>query len=134
MYGRLAERDDQIDEEQPLGGTQQQNVHIASTEEKKRLWRKNALINALFIAAWCVSSSTSEGNKYFILYPYRFTFSTIISVYNKWMFSKEHYDFPYPLFVTTVHMFIQFILAALLRFLWPRKFRPKQSPTTRDYA
>ncbi|TFL04803.1 triose-phosphate transporter family-domain-containing protein [Pterulicium gracile] len=115
MYGRLAERDDQIDEEQPLGGTQQQNVHIASTEEKKRLWRKNALINALFIAAW-------------------FTFSTIISVYNKWMFSKEHYDFPYPLFVTTVHMFIQFILAALLRFLWPRKFRPKQSPTTRDYA
>ena len=114
MYGRLPERDDHTDEEQPLGENQQ-HVHIASTAEKKQLWRKNALINALFIAAW-------------------FIFSTIISVYNKWMFAEEHYNFPYPLFVTTVHMFIQFILAALLRFLWPRRFRPEQSPTKKDYV
>lgn len=30
----------------------QQNVHIATVEEKKRLWWRNAFINALFIAGW----------------------------------------------------------------------------------
>jgi hypothetical protein len=28
------------------------DVHLASIEEKKRLWFKNAAINALFIGAW----------------------------------------------------------------------------------
>jgi solute carrier family 35, member C2 len=32
-------------------------VHIASTLEKKRLWWRNAIINLLFIAAWCVELS-----------------------------------------------------------------------------
>ncbi|CDO69259.1 hypothetical protein BN946_scf185042.g161 [Trametes cinnabarina] len=60
-------------------------VHLASMAEKKRLWWRNALINALFIASW-------------------FFFATLISVYNKWMFSPEHYGFPSPLFVTTIHI------------------------------
>lgn len=30
------------------------DVHLASVDEKKRLWWKNATINTLFIAAWCV--------------------------------------------------------------------------------
>ncbi|KAF8638014.1 hypothetical protein AX16_010646 [Volvariella volvacea WC 439] len=90
-------------------------THFASIEEKKRLWWKNAVINCIFISAW-------------------FFFATILSVYNKWMFSPEHYGFPYPLFVTTCHMFIQFLMAALVRALWPKRFRPDHSPTMKDYS
>jgi hypothetical protein len=31
-----------------------EHVHLASLAEKKRLWWRNALINTLFIASWCV--------------------------------------------------------------------------------
>lgn len=30
-------------------------AHIASIEERKRLWWRNALINLLFIGSWCVA-------------------------------------------------------------------------------
>ena len=33
----------------------QSDVHLASIEEKKRRWWRNAIINMLFIASWCVS-------------------------------------------------------------------------------
>ncbi|TFK44489.1 triose-phosphate transporter family-domain-containing protein [Crucibulum laeve] len=91
------------------------NVHLASLDEKKRLWWRNATINTLFIASW-------------------FFFATILSVYNKWMFSPSHFGFPSPLFVTTGHMFVQFILAMILRTLWPRKFRPEHNPQPKDYS
>lgn len=65
---------------------------------------------------------------------HRFLFATVLSVYNKWMFSPDYYGFPFPLFVTTLHMFVQFILAAFLRYVFPRKFRPDRNPSTLDYA
>ena len=68
------------------------------------------------------------------LRPLRYFFATVLSVYNKWMFSREHFGFPFPLFVTMMHMYIQFMLAAVLRMFWPRKFRPEHSPTRADYA
>ncbi|KAF8633645.1 hypothetical protein AX15_001331 [Amanita polypyramis BW_CC] len=98
--------------EEPLLGV---NTHLATLKEKQRLWWKIALINALFISSW-------------------FFFATIISVYNKWMFSSQHFGFPAPLFVTTMHMFMQFLLAAAIRFLWPKHFRPKVDPTPSDYG
>ncbi|KIP08495.1 hypothetical protein PHLGIDRAFT_104289 [Phlebiopsis gigantea 11061_1 CR5-6] len=91
------------------------HVHIATLEEKKRRWWRNAFINTALIASW-----------YF--------FATILSVYNKWMFSKEYFGFPFPLFVTMLHMYVQFLLAALLRVALPHKFRPEHSPSRRDYA
>lgn len=57
-----------------------------------------------------------------------------LSVYNKWMFSAEHFGFPFPLFVTTLHMFVQFLIAAFLRTVFPRIFRPEHSPGRDDYA
>ncbi|KZT08442.1 TPT-domain-containing protein [Laetiporus sulphureus 93-53] len=89
-------------------------VHLASLVEKKRLWWRNAVINTAFIASW-------------------FLFATVLSVYNKWMFSPDHFGFPSPLFVTTLHMFVQFLLATILRVAWPRQFRPEQSPSRADY-
>lgn len=38
------------DEETGLG--EEDFQHVASVEEKKKLWRRNALINMSFIAAW----------------------------------------------------------------------------------
>ncbi|KAJ6497817.1 TPT-domain-containing protein [Mycena sanguinolenta] len=90
-------------------------VQLATLAQKKRLWWRNAIINTLFIGSW-------------------FFFSTILSLYNKWMFSKSNYGFPYPLFVTTMHFFVQFAMAAFLRILWPKRFCPPQSPTKADYG
>ncbi|KAL4080170.1 triose-phosphate transporter family-domain-containing protein [Scleroderma yunnanense] len=97
-----------------LDETGETGVHIASSSEKKRLWWRNTAINACFILSW-------------------FSFATVLSVYNKWMFSHDYFSFPYPLFVTTTHMLIQFILATVLRFSHPR-FRPKKKPTLQAYG
>lgn len=106
--------------------------HLASLVEKKRLWWRNALINILFIAAWCaVLSSLLPSN---IHSSPRFFFATLLSVYNKWMFSPKYFGFPAPLFVTTMHMFVQFGFAALLRYLWPRRFRPPHDPSPSEYG
>ena len=35
--------------------TRAAGIHLASIAEKKRLWWKNAVLNALFIAIWSVS-------------------------------------------------------------------------------
>ncbi|THH05351.1 hypothetical protein EW145_g4859 [Phellinidium pouzarii] len=88
---------------------------VLSKEQRKRLWWRNAIINLLFIATW-------------------FIIAIILSVYNKWMFSPERYGFTWPLFVTTLHMFAQFVLAALVRNVWPSKFRPPHKPSRKDYG
>ncbi|KAK4056941.1 hypothetical protein OIO90_001841 [Microbotryomycetes sp. JL221] len=81
---------------------------------KQALWWRTAMINCLFIAAW-------------------YTFSTCISVYNKWMFSSDHYDFPYPLFVTSCHMLVQWSLAGLTLTIF-KNLRPTTRPHAGDYA
>ncbi|THH18176.1 hypothetical protein EW146_g2767 [Bondarzewia mesenterica] len=103
---------DDIDE--PLSPLRSE-LHLASIQEKKRLWWRNAVINTFFIASW-------------------FTFAIVISLYNKWMFSPEHFGFPYPMFATTVQMFFQFGFAAIMRYGWPQAFRPQHSPTRADYG
>lgn len=119
------------------------HIHLASLAEKKRLWWRNAFINTLFISSWYVFYCTTDCSLLpsalpFLSAPHvshcRFVFATILSVYNKWMFSPKYFGFPYPLFVTTLHMFVQFILAAAIRILWPARFRPKRSPTKGDYV
>ncbi|KAG1864391.1 triose-phosphate transporter family-domain-containing protein [Suillus subluteus] len=97
------------------GGHGESNIHIASLAEKQRIWWRTAIINACFIASWYI-------------------FATILSLYNKWMFSPDHFGFPYPLFVTTLHMSVQFVLAATLRVWFPHHFRPERSPSVKDYG
>ncbi|GAA5906743.1 uncharacterized protein JCM6883_005675 [Sporobolomyces salmoneus] len=89
------------------------------TEDEKRrrlsrLWWRAAAINVVFICAW-------------------YCFSTLISVYNKWMFAEDHFNFPYPLFVTSIHMLVQWLLAALVLSIFPR-LRPSTRPAGHDYA
>ncbi|THV06707.1 triose phosphate transporter [Dendrothele bispora CBS 962.96] len=90
-------------------------AHVVSVEEKKRLWWREAVINLLFIGSW-------------------FGFATVLSLYNKWMFSDDHYNFSFPLFVTTLHMIVQFSMATLVLNVWPRRFRPDAKPDSADYG
>lgn len=64
----------------------------------------------------------------------RYTFATLLSLYNKWMFSAQYYNFPFPLFVTACHMGVQFALALAIRLIWAERFRPAERPTRRDYV
>ncbi|KAJ3284358.1 Triose-phosphate Transporter [Rhizoclosmatium sp. JEL0117] len=54
-------------------------------------------------------------------------------MYNKWLFSRDHMNFAYPLFTSMIHMVMQFLLSGFcLTFLWP-SMRPTHLPSTRDY-
>ncbi|KAJ2660095.1 hypothetical protein IWW48_003147 [Coemansia sp. RSA 1200] len=55
-------------------------------------------------------------------------FSGVLSVYNKWLFGSSERDFPFPLFVTSVHMFVQYMLATLCLRAYPA-LRPQQQST-----
>ncbi|MCJ1231610.1 Triose-phosphate Transporter [Toensbergia leucococca] len=84
-------------------------VHGKATKEERIVADmsvlKKSLVNAILIGLW-------------------YLFSLSISIYNKWMFSPDHLDFHFPLFTTCVHMLVQFSLASLVLYLFPR-FRPR---------
>ena len=109
-------------------------IHLASIAEKKRLWLRNAALDALFIGSWSVTIFNTYCMPQIYILLYRFFFATLLSVYNKWMFGRAHFGFPAPVFVTTFHIVIQFCLAAALRTFWPERFRPPENPTPRDYV
>jgi solute carrier family 35 protein C2 len=50
------------------------------------------------------------------------------------MFSPDKLGFPFPLFVTTLHMLVQWLLATLVRRIWPQHFKPETNPSKHDYA
>lgn len=49
--------------------------------------------------------------------------------YNKWMFDHERLNFRFPLFTTSAHMIIQFLLASLVLYFIPslRPHHPRHS-------
>ncbi|KAI9331950.1 triose-phosphate transporter family-domain-containing protein, partial [Obelidium mucronatum] len=62
-----------------------------------------------------------------------YTTSLGLSMYNRWLFSVDHLNFAYPLFTSTIHMVMQFILSAIcVTFIWP-SMRPSRLPTIYDY-
>ncbi|KAL2128087.1 hypothetical protein VTI74DRAFT_9741 [Chaetomium olivicolor] len=81
-----------------------------SPEEKKEADRnvvKSLVINGVLIGLW-----------YF--------FSLLISLYNKWMFSPDKLNFPFPMFTTSVHFLVQFSLASTVLFFFP-SMRPRSA-------
>ncbi|KAF8456800.1 triose-phosphate transporter family-domain-containing protein [Kalaharituber pfeilii] len=93
---------DRIVMDPPGGG------HVVVSKEDRQIAdakvARNIAINACFIGLW-------------------YLFSLLISIYNKWMFSPEHLNFKFPLFVTCGHMIVQFSLSSLVLFAFPQ-FRP----------
>ncbi|KAJ2848417.1 hypothetical protein IWW36_003309 [Coemansia brasiliensis] len=61
-----------------------------------------------------------------------YSFSGLLSVYNKWLFGTSERDFPFPLFVTSVHMLVQYLLAGIALWIFPR-FKATQTPTWSAY-
>ncbi|KAJ1827464.1 hypothetical protein LPJ56_001650 [Coemansia sp. RSA 2599] len=78
-----------------------------------REFRKHVALSLLYMLMW-------------------YTFSSMLSVYNKWLFGNSERDFSFPLFVSSVHMMVQYCLAALCLRLFPR-LRPSQTPTMGTY-
>lgn len=64
-----------------------------------------------------------------------YSFSLLLSLYNKWMFAPDHLDFPFPLFVTGLHMAVQFVLSGMVLWWFPQ-FRPKREEfmSRKDYT
>lgn len=74
-----------------------------SAEERKEADKsvlKTLLINGFLILLW-------------------YLFSLSISIYNKWMFDEDRLNFAFPLFTTSMHMVVQFILSGLVLYFIP---------------
>ncbi|CAD6889817.1 unnamed protein product [Tilletia caries] len=84
-----------------------------TVQERRRAYWRSAALNLLLIASW-------------------YLFSTLISLYNKWMFDKKHYDFAYPLFVTCFHMIVQAILSASALCIFERQLVAKRPNGRRE--
>ncbi|RDA93107.1 hypothetical protein CP533_4108 [Ophiocordyceps camponoti-saundersi (nom. inval.)] len=67
---------------------------------------RRLVVNGIFILLW-------------------YTFSLSISLYNKWMFDRDRLNFAFPLFSTSMHMLVQFLLAGLVLYFVP-SLRPQQ--------
>lgn len=113
---RRKEQNARLDE-QVSGGGASINNSIGGTREEEEARKiatptllRGMVTNALLIGLW-------------------YSFSISISVYNKWMFSKENLDFHYPLFTTSLHMLVQFTLAGSVLFFVPR-LRPSNAAYT----
>lgn len=52
-----------------------------------------------------------------------FVLSTGLSMYNKWLMGKDYYNFSYPLFMTSIHFLVQFLLSELLLRLMCHQLR-----------
>ncbi|PGH01663.1 solute carrier family 35, member C2 [Blastomyces parvus] len=79
-------------------------VEVKISEDGRRLADRAVIkrlgINAILIGSWYI-------------------FSLSISIYNKWMFSSDHLNFPFPLFTTGLHMAVQFTLASTVLYFVP---------------
>ncbi|KAF5719568.1 Gog5p-like vanadate resistance protein [Fusarium globosum] len=74
-----------------------------SKEERKEADKtvfKSLMVNVVLILLW-------------------YLFSLSISIYNKWMFDHERLNFAFPLFTTSMHMVVQFILSGLVLYFVP---------------
>ncbi|KAF9976397.1 Triose-phosphate Transporter [Actinomortierella ambigua] len=68
----------------------------------------NIMSNMSYIAAW-----------YF--------FSTALSIYNKNLMGKDNWNFNLPLFVSSIHTGLHFVITACLMHFWPNLFDATQS-------
>ncbi|KAF4964370.1 hypothetical protein FSARC_7695 [Fusarium sarcochroum] len=74
-----------------------------SQEERKEADKtvaKTILVNVVLILLW-------------------YLFSLSISIYNKWMFDEGKLNFAFPLFTTSMHMVVQFVLSGLVLYFVP---------------
>ncbi|CAN6647034.1 hypothetical protein TRVA0_022S00760 [Trichomonascus vanleenenianus] len=81
-----------------------QFVDLVEESRQKRLVRTAA--TGVLILAW-------------------YAFSITLSLYNKWMFSTDHLNFPFPVFATCLHQVVQWLLALVALYMVNRSTRPR---------
>lgn len=86
------------------------NITAEERKEADKNVVKRLLINGSLILLW-------------------YLFSLSISLYNKWMFSKDNLNFAFPLFTTSMHMVVQFILSGVVLYFVP-SLRPNHGHTS----
>ncbi|KAG0244797.1 Triose-phosphate Transporter [Actinomortierella wolfii] len=89
------------------------NIHGSSSSMPQIVMPKkkvvqNIMSNMSYIAAW-----------YF--------FSTALSIYNKNLMGKDNWNFNLPLFVSSIHTGLHFVITACLMHFWPNTFDATQS-------
>ncbi|KAK5956828.1 hypothetical protein OHC33_002316 [Knufia fluminis] len=107
------------------------------TEERRKFLRKQRKQNNLDSRIAGVPGRLSEQEKKeadksvmqklvqnAILICLWYFFSLSISLYNKWMFSSDNLNFHFPLFTTSLHMVVQFLLASTVLLIFP-SLRPE---------
>lgn len=130
--------DEELDDDEETGLTHQER------RKRRRRKRKNTKLDERIVGdnddgkAEVRLANATLMRIYFVnacLICLWYSFSISISVYNKWMFSKDNLDFHYPLFTTSLHMLVQFSLASAVLYFIPR-FRPSAGqlrPVAHDY-
>ncbi|CAL5406767.1 unnamed protein product [Camellia sinensis] len=68
---------------------------------------------------------------FFILVWY--TFSTILTLYNKTLLGDDLGKFPAPLLMNTFHFAMQAVLSTAITWFWPQRFQPRVTMSWRDY-
>lgn len=105
-YWRLAEQASTIPSTRSL-----ERLQGGTIKERRDAYWKASVVNVLLILSW-------------------YTFSTLISVYNKWMFDTSKKNFSFPLFVTSFHMAMQFILSSTAMRIFPQLVPRKANGAT----
>ncbi|KAK9439220.1 nucleotide-sugar transporter [Metarhizium brunneum] len=125
--GRDSSSDEDLHDDEEMGLTRKDK----SRKQKKR--RRNTLLDNRIAREKHVSDDERKEadrnvvrslftNGVLILLWYFFSLS--ISLYNKWMFDKDRLNFAFPLFTTSTHMIVQFVLSGLVLTFVP-SLRPK---------
>ncbi|KAK4545074.1 hypothetical protein LTR36_003625 [Oleoguttula mirabilis] len=127
---------EELRSDEELHDDEETGLTHAERRKRRRRKRRNTLLDERIVGdsedataermatASVVHSLTIDG----LLVVFWYCCSISISVYNKWMFSKENLDFHFPLFTTSLHMLVQFTLASAVLYFIP-KLRPRLSET-----
>ncbi|TIB27593.1 hypothetical protein E3P78_00024 [Wallemia ichthyophaga] len=87
---------------------------LENQDDKRSWYFRHALINLIYISLW-------------------YTFAFSLSVYNKWIFSVSQSSFPFPLFMTSWHMLMQWILSFIGLKIFPA-LKTNEPMTLLDYS
>lgn len=78
-----------------------------------------------------VSATSVLKTLFFILVWY--TFSTVLTLYNKILLGDHMGKFPAPLLMNTVHFVMQAVLSKFITWYWSQRFQPSVSMSWKDY-
>ena len=83
-----------------------------------------------------ISENTNNKNHFRRVFIYIcgwFTFSISLHMYNKWLFSKAYYNFPFPLFTTSYQILMHFTMSSIILVYFMPSITPNTRPMKSDF-